>query len=204
MDIKDLSFENGSIYIKRKISKEDFKKAFVNVKTKYKKYLTNFFEKYCNDTACILTLTTYLMMLKGYLYSTNVNIQNDFTVTKDDNYIYAKFSIEKFYDRNFTEFTEEQLRFIVNNKLEDLEIEVLLGNFAALETDEELKNKVEIMLSTLVNVDDIIQNYKEQIKNGIEIKSSKIDSEILKRLYAEFSISVIKDVLKNDKEYLEI
>lgn len=203
MEIKDLSFEDGRIYVKRKIKKEDFKQAFMNVKTKYKKYLTNFFDKYCNDTAYILTATTYLSMLKGYLHSTNVNIKSDFLITKDDENIYIKLYIEQFYERNFKEYTKDQLEFLVNTKLEDLEIEVLIGYFKALETDEETLKKIEYMLSTLVNVDNIIQNYKDQIKEGKEIKSSTIDSEILKRLFAEFSISVIKDVLKNDKEYLE-
>lgn len=203
MEIKDLSFEDGSIYIKRKISKEDFKNIFLNIKTKYKKYLTVFFEKYCNDTAMILTTTTYMTMLRGYLYNTNINIATDFKVTVDKDNLYVKLYIEKFYDRNFSKYTKDQLEFIVKNKLEDLEIEVLTAHLKALETDLKLKEKLEYMINNLIKLDDIIQKFKEKKNDGIEIKSSNIDSELLKNMFAEFSISVIKDVLKENKEYLE-
>lgn len=203
MEIKDLSFEDGKIYVKREIKKEDFKQAFMNIKTKYKKYLTNFFEKYCNDTAYILTLTTYMNMLKGYLYTMNMNIRNDYIITKDDEKIYIKLYIDKFYEKNLTEYTKNQIEFLVNTKLEDLELEVLKNYFKVLENNDDIIKKIEYFLNTLINVDDIIQHYKDEIKEGKEIKSSTIDSEILKRLFAEFSLNVIKDSLKNDKEFME-
>lgn len=203
MDIKGLSFENGSIYIKRKISKEDYKSIFLNIKTKYKKYSTNFFEKYINDTAFILTTTSFATLMYGAIHDKNHHILFDFVTTLDNENVYLKMAIKYFYNYNISEFSKEQLEFLVNNKLEDLEKDVLFGVFSKLKTNEDFAEELKNMLEKMINLDIIVYEYKEKMKNGEEITSAEIDSKCLLNLFGEFAISVKRDLLKGDENFIE-
>ena len=203
MNIEELLYEDGAIYIKRKISKENYKNIFLNLKTKYKKYTTNFYKKYLNDTALILTTITFTSLIYTKIFESNKNITLDHNITLDDENVYLKLCIKEFYDHKIYEYSREQLEFLVNNKLEDLEKDVLLGTFNIINTDESFCEEIKYLLDKIIKLDYIIQDNKEKMKNGEVVKPSEIDSQCLLALFGEFAISVKKDLLKGDITFSE-
>lgn len=199
----ELQCANNYIYVKRKISKKDMEEIFKNVKTKYKKYLDKFIDKQFNDTFAIMPVMTYLVMLKGLIYSKYPSIASDVIIKKDEENIYGYLTVNKFFDRNFEGMTKEQLEFFLKVKIEDEEKNVMEDFFGFFPSDEFFKEKLTVMIQGLVDIDDIIADSKTKMEKGEQIKASDIDFRILKALFGSFALTVKKDMLKDDPEYQE-
>lgn len=199
----ELQCANNYIYVKRKISKKDMEEIFKNVKTKYKKYFDKFIDKQFNDTFAIMPVMTYLVMLKGLIYSKYPSIASDVIIKKDEENIYGYLTVNKFFDRNFEGMTKEQLEFFLKVKIEDEEKNVMEDFFGFFPSDDFFKEKLTVMIQGLVDIDGIIADSKTKMEKGEQIKASDIDFRILKALFGSFALTVKKDMLKDDPEYQE-
>ena len=203
----ELIYENNRAIVKIEIEKQEVKKIIKeNTSVVYKKFMENYFEEMANTTTQQLFLMSYFIVLKTRMFEDNSNIWTDIDITHDKEKFYIRIKLANFYDVDLTDKTNEQLEFLIKNKLNENE-KVVLSNYLSLipEYDEMIKG-LKTFTKMSYNVDNLLKEYKEALseaKSKGETLNRNIKTEINARLFGSYIIYILKNASENDSEFLE-
>lgn len=202
-NLKRLIFTEKKPCVKIVIKKEDLKNHLLGLKSNFKKLMDNFFTKNFNTSFGILTLMNYLLILKVRLYEINPNINMDLSITADEENFYIRFILERFYEKDFTKYNNEQAEVFFNTKLNEEEKYVLGAYISNIVTEKQIEERFDVFVNFSFNIDNYIKILKEDVKNG-KLDKKMFNFKMLEILFDIYAIIVLQNQLETQKEYMEL
>lgn len=202
-NLKRLIFTEKKPCVKIIIKKEDLKNHLLGLKSNFKKLMDNFFTKNFNTSFGILTLMNYLLILKVRLYEINPNINMDLSITADEENFYIRFILERFYEKDFTKYNNEQAEVFFNTKLNEEEKYVLGAYISNIVTEKQIEERFDVFVNFSFNIDNYIKILKEDVKNG-KLDKKMFNFKMLEILFDIYAIIVLQNQLETQKEYMEL
>lgn len=202
-NLKRLIFTEKKPCVKIVIKKEDLKNHLLGLKSNFKKLMDNFFTKNFNTSFGILTLMNYLLILKVRLYEINPNINMDLSITADEKNFYIRFILERFYEKDFTKYNNEQAEVFFNTKLNEEEKYVLGAYISNIVTEKQIEERFDVFVNFSFNIDNYIKILKEDVKNG-KLDKKMFNFKMLEILFDIYAIIVLQNQLETQKEYMEL
>ena len=175
----------------------------LGLKSNFKKLMDNFFTKNFNTSFGILTLMNYLLILKVRLYEINPNINMDLSITADEENFYIRFILERFYEKDFTKYNNEQAEVFFNTKLNEEEKYVLGAYISNIVTEKQIEERFDVFVNFSFNIDNYIKILKEDVKNG-KLDKKMFNFKMLEILFDIYAIIVLQNQLETQKEYMEL
>lgn len=202
-NLKRLIFTEKKPCVKIVIKKEDLKNHLLGLKSNFKKLMDNFFTKNFNTSFGILTLMNYLLILKVRLYEINPNINMDLSITADEENFYIRFILERFYEKDFTKYNNEQAEVFFNTKLNEEEKYVLGTYISNIVTEKQIEERFDVFVNFSFNIDNYIKILKEDVKNN-KLDKKMFNFKMLEILFDIYAIIVLQNQLETQKEYMEL
>ena len=127
----------------------------------------------------------------------------DLSITADEENFYIRFILERFYEKDFTKYNNEQAEVFFNTKLNEEEKYVLGAYISNIVTEKQIEERFDVFVNFSFNIDNYIKILKEDVKNG-KLDKKMFNFKMLEILFDIYAIIVLQNQLETQKEYMEL